>query len=366
VAVAIRSRRRLWLVLALVFGGSAGFYVGVSFGRSLSRNCTSRIALSNREGARMSEEDELSYYQHRAPSPAASSHQAAPGPASPPKEGQQPTSNTPVPSPAAPTIIRRPTPGPNCPGPGAQRGCQRCSCTAVEVSGHRSSGDVAAAAMTQTRHWAVVFPFHGLTNGTRIRAAHAAWLSLCHAMRHARSQRFHVIALDDTGQIAKDCSKQQEKGSEGASTSAHCQRHATWLKRWRAACTAPNLLTLERVRGAGAIGRNILTGYRWASQHDHADLIMNLDSDMLLAQDFFALVSADLTAAHAACETPVVSGYSSQKWRKAFGANFVFSKATFGNFVERVSAEIEWDGPWCASGTFCPVLFSLPFVCATH
>ena len=46
---------------------------------------------------------------------------------------------------------------------------------------------------------------------------------------------------------------------------------------------------------------------------------MNLDSDMLVVEDYFAKVTKDLEITRNACETPIVSGYSSSIWKQAFG-----------------------------------------------
>ena len=50
---------------------------------------------------------------------------------------------------------------------------------------------------------------------------------------------------------------------------------------------------------------------------------MNLDSDMLLVEDYFERITGDLDTTRLVCDSPIVSGYASKRWRKAFGCVYI-------------------------------------------
>ena len=87
--------------------------------------------------------------------------------------------------------------------------------------------------------------------------------------------------------------------------------------------------------------------YKWAvGSHACAafgcDYIMNMDSDLLLVESYFAAMLADYATAVKQCEsgTPVISGYTSQKWGRAYGANYFFSKSAYFGWVEEGIADV--------------------------
>ena len=65
------------------------------------------------------------------------------------------------------------------------------------------------------------------------------------------------------------------------------------------------------------------SGFQWAADHEKTQYIMNLDSDMLLVEDYFERVTDDLDTTRLVCDSPIVSGYASKRWGKAFGCVYI-------------------------------------------
>ena len=110
-------------------------------------------------------------------------------------------------------------------------------------------------------------------------------------MRKAANFTFDVMLIDDSdfipsGRAYEDC--------EG--------------KKWRDECAAPNLQQLICTKGNRSIATNIRRGFEWAAELEMADYFMNIDSDMLIIDDFFDNVMHDLAVTEVACTTPIVSG----------------------------------------------------------
>ena len=106
---------------------------------------------------------------------------------------------------------------------------------------------------------------------------------------------------------------------------AEPREHAAWLAEWRASCASTNLATLAHVKGERSLAKNLRRGFTWADSLDmddveggQLDYLMNLDSDLLLAANFFERVRADYAVARSACGTPVISGYASARNAKAY------------------------------------------------
>jgi len=158
----------------------------------------------------------------------------------------------------------------------------------------------------------------------------AAWLSMCRAMRFPQGNKnqllFHVIGIDDTGAPIE----------------------AAWMSEWREKCAAPNLQTLEHVQGNRSISANMRTGFRWAAARTELDLIVNIDSDLLVVADFFGRIRSDYQIVKQSCRTAVTSGYSSALSPRAFGANFVFDLETYRDLVDILIREDphQWEWAW--------------------
>ena len=182
------------------------------------------------------------------------------------------------------------------------------------------------------QHWGIVFPFHGQVGTVRMDIVDITWRSLCRAMARVNSTHvFHIIAMDDSGEI--DPNHHLDKDS-----AAHAQ-HTEWLRLHRGSC-APNLDTLLRTEGTRQVAMNMKVGFEWAASHEKTHFVMNLDSDMLLIENYFSRMTADYAAAEKSLGcmgNVIISGYASDLWKQAFGANFLFDKETFTSAVKPLS-----------------------------
>lgn len=193
------------------------------------------------------------------------------------------------------------------------------------------------------RSWGIVFPVHGDDGeGGQHRAAiaNASWVSLCRAIRNS-DDLFHVVFIDDKGGPESGTFKEPEgfvryvgrAGFDSLSTT-------TWEAEMRQACGASNLVTLQRLQGFHNIDQNMRRGYRWASQFD---LLMNIDSDLFFVPDFFERMLRDHHRRQQTCKYPIISGYTSALFDRAYGANFMFDRKTYQIVVEEA---VEHRSPW--------------------
>jgi hypothetical protein len=164
--------------------------------------------------------------------------------------------------------------------------------------------------------WAVIFPFHGETGTQRLAMVQVAWDSLTHAIQEATKAHpdwmFDVLVVDDT-------------------------KHGSWVPKsdferiW--ICSAA-----EGCSNPGDISMHTKRGYHWGCQTG-ADLITNVDSDLLLVSDFFSLMHSAYSkqTTKGECSTPIISGYSSRVNNLAYGANYLFNRKVTSDVLNCVS-----------------------------
>merc|ERR1712091_599900 len=76
-----------------------------------------------------------------------------------------------------------------------------------------------------------------------------------------------------------------------------------------------------------------MRGYRWAAIERRADMITNIDGDLLLVKDFFSQAYTRYQEIKADCSTPIWSGYTSAIEDTAYGANYLFDRDTYEDWV---------------------------------
>ena len=87
---------------------------------------------------------------------------------------------------------------------------------------------------------------------------------------------------------------------------------------------------------------HVKRGYRWGF-YQGADFIIHFDSDLLVVADFFHRMYEEYKSQ--SCKTPVISGYTSAIQTIAYGANYMFDRATYRAIVKPAisSCHTGWD-----------------------
>eukprot|EP01048_Picozoa_sp_COSAG05_P001765 COSAG05_NODE_61_length_23137_cov_22.080693_16_plen_484_part_00 len=189
--------------------------------------------------------------------------------------------------------------------------------------GSSTRDDMGGKERGRRQRWGLILPFHGSNTGgggdlggdgdgaqqlsshqqrlqQRLQLVNATWFSLCRAMRAEWAREtidFHVLAIDDTGDVITGMSSAGQHGAAAAtmpasaaapppggkwkSTRTHTRVpnfenpvvQAAWVNDWRERCnyggaetSGSNLISLRRVEGRHNISENMELGYAWAAQ----------------------------------------------------------------------------------------------------
>ena len=137
-----------------------------------------------------------------------------------------------------------------------------------------------------TKSWGIVFVYRVDPNpmSHRAKVIAASWRSICRAIRVHKKMSFHVIAIDDSGELIDSSSSIMQIDSPNFKrTDTHfnvpnfesANYQTKWETDWREACGTSNLKSLVHVEGKHSIPGNMEMGYDWAAEFDY---IINFDS----------------------------------------------------------------------------------------